>query len=79
VSVFVESEHVESAARRRFADSGVTSVTRHWWDFHRFGVLPESLLDRVREGIDTSNATGRMVAGVLASLAELSEAAMERD
>jgi len=27
--------------------------------------------DRLREGIDTSNATGRMVAGVLASLAEL--------
>jgi DNA invertase Pin-like site-specific DNA recombinase len=31
------------------------------------GIVPRSL----REGIDTSNATGRMVAGVLASLAEL--------
>jgi len=29
------------------------------------------VLRSVREGIDTSNATGRMVAGVLASLAEL--------
>ncbi|MBP1817812.1 recombinase family protein [Mycobacterium sp. OAE908] len=29
------------------------------------------LLRSLREGIDTSNATGRMVAGVLASLAEL--------
>jgi DNA invertase Pin-like site-specific DNA recombinase len=29
------------------------------------------LLRALREGIDTSNATGRMVAGVLASLAEL--------
>src|ERR1700759_3043590 len=29
------------------------------------------VLKSVREGIDTSNATGRMVAGVLASLAEL--------
>jgi DNA invertase Pin-like site-specific DNA recombinase len=28
-------------------------------------------LKSLREGIDTSNATGRMVAGVLASLAEL--------
>jgi DNA invertase Pin-like site-specific DNA recombinase len=28
-------------------------------------------LRSLREGIDTSNATGRMVAGVLASLAEL--------
>jgi DNA invertase Pin-like site-specific DNA recombinase len=31
----------------------------------------EIVLRSVREGIDTSNATGRMVAGVLASLAEL--------
>ena len=30
------------------------------------------VLRSLREGIDTSNATGRMVAGVLASLAELS-------
>jgi DNA invertase Pin-like site-specific DNA recombinase len=29
------------------------------------------VLRSLREGIDTSNATGRMVAGVLASLAEL--------
>jgi DNA invertase Pin-like site-specific DNA recombinase len=29
------------------------------------------VLQSLREGIDTSNATGRMVAGVLASLAEL--------
>ena len=29
------------------------------------------VLRSIREGIDTSNATGRMVAGVLASLAEL--------
>ena len=29
------------------------------------------MLRSLREGIDTSNATGRMVAGVLASLAEL--------
>ena len=29
------------------------------------------VLRLLREGIDTSNATGRMVAGVLASLAEL--------
>lgn len=29
------------------------------------------VLKSIREGIDTSNATGRMVAGVLASLAEL--------
>jgi DNA invertase Pin-like site-specific DNA recombinase len=29
------------------------------------------VLKSVREGIDTSNATGRMVAGVLASLTEL--------
>ncbi len=29
------------------------------------------VLPSLREGIDTSNATGRMVAGVLASLAEL--------
>jgi DNA invertase Pin-like site-specific DNA recombinase len=29
------------------------------------------VLKSLREGIDTSNATGRMVAGVLASLAEL--------
>jgi DNA invertase Pin-like site-specific DNA recombinase len=29
------------------------------------------VLRALREGIDTSNATGRMVAGVLASLAEL--------
>jgi DNA invertase Pin-like site-specific DNA recombinase len=31
----------------------------------------EIVLRSLREGIDTSNATGRMVAGVLASLAEL--------
>jgi len=31
----------------------------------------EIVLKSLREGIDTSNATGRMVAGVLASLAEL--------
>jgi DNA invertase Pin-like site-specific DNA recombinase len=31
----------------------------------------EIALRSLREGIDTSNATGRMVAGVLASLAEL--------
>jgi DNA invertase Pin-like site-specific DNA recombinase len=31
----------------------------------------ETVLRSLREGIDTSNATGRMVAGVLASLAEL--------
>lgn len=31
------------------------------------GIVPRSL----REGIDTANATGRMVAGVLASMAEL--------
>jgi DNA invertase Pin-like site-specific DNA recombinase len=31
----------------------------------------ESSLRSLREGIDTSNAAGRMVAGVLASLAEL--------
>src|SRR6201984_2475485 len=31
----------------------------------------EVVLRSLREGIDTSNATGRMVAGVLASLAEL--------
>jgi DNA invertase Pin-like site-specific DNA recombinase len=31
----------------------------------------EIILRSLREGIDTSNATGRMVAGVLASLAEL--------
>lgn len=31
----------------------------------------EVILRSLREGIDTSNATGRMVAGVLASLAEL--------
>jgi len=30
-----------------------------------------SVLPSLREGIDTSNATGRTVAGVLASLAEL--------
>ena len=37
------------------------------------------VLRSVREGIDTSNATGRMVAGVLASLAELElELARER-
>jgi len=29
------------------------------------------VLRSIREGIDTSNATGRMIAGVLASLAEL--------
>jgi DNA invertase Pin-like site-specific DNA recombinase len=29
------------------------------------------VLRSVREGIDTANATGRMIAGVLASLAEL--------
>ena len=29
------------------------------------------MLRSLREGIDTSNATGRMIAGVLASLAEL--------
>jgi DNA invertase Pin-like site-specific DNA recombinase len=29
------------------------------------------VLNSLREGIDTSNATGRMLAGVLASLAEL--------
>ena len=29
------------------------------------------VIKSLREGIDTSNATGRMVAGVLASLAEL--------
>jgi DNA invertase Pin-like site-specific DNA recombinase len=29
------------------------------------------VLHSLREGIDTSNATGRMIAGVLASLAEL--------
>jgi DNA invertase Pin-like site-specific DNA recombinase len=29
------------------------------------------VLGSLREGIDTSNATGRMIAGVLASLAEL--------
>ncbi len=29
------------------------------------------MLRSIREGIDTSNASGRMVAGVLASLAEL--------
>src|ERR1700741_1023491 len=32
---------------------------------------PGIVLRSLREGIDTSNATGRMVAGVLASLAEL--------
>jgi DNA invertase Pin-like site-specific DNA recombinase len=31
----------------------------------------EVVLKSLREGIDTSNATGRMVAGVLASMAEL--------
>lgn len=31
----------------------------------------EVVLHSLREGIDTSNATGRMIAGVLASLAEL--------
>jgi len=31
----------------------------------------EIVLRSLREGIDTSNATGRMIAGVLASLAEL--------
>src|SRR6202048_3785068 len=31
----------------------------------------EIVLRSLREGIDTANATGRMVAGVLASLAEL--------
>ena len=31
----------------------------------------EIVLKSLREGIDTANATGRMVAGVLASLAEL--------
>jgi DNA invertase Pin-like site-specific DNA recombinase len=33
--------------------------------------LPGNTKASLREGIDTSNATGRMVAGVLASLAEL--------
>lgn len=32
---------------------------------------PDIVLRSLREGIDTSNATGRMVAGALASLAEL--------
>ena len=32
---------------------------------------PQEALRSLREGIDTSNATGRMVAGVLASLAGL--------
>jgi DNA invertase Pin-like site-specific DNA recombinase len=36
-------------------------------DLRDRGIVRRSL----REGIDTSNATGRMVAGVLASLAEL--------
>jgi DNA invertase Pin-like site-specific DNA recombinase len=37
------------------------------------------VLRSLREGIDTSNAAGRMVAGVLASLAELElELAKER-
>ena len=36
-------------------------------DLGQRGIVLRSL----REGIDTSNATGRMVAGVLASLAEL--------
>jgi DNA invertase Pin-like site-specific DNA recombinase len=36
-------------------------------DFRDRGIVLRSL----REGIDTSNATGRMIAGVLASLAEL--------
>lgn len=37
------------------------------------------MLRSLREGIDTSNATGRMVAGVLASLAELElELGLER-
>ena len=37
------------------------------------------VLRSVRQGIDTSNATGRMVAGVLASLAELElELGLER-
>jgi DNA invertase Pin-like site-specific DNA recombinase len=34
-------------------------------------VLRSLVLRSLREGIDTANATGRMVAGVLASLAEL--------
>ena len=39
----------------------------------------EIVLRSLREGIDTSNATGRMVAGVLASLAELElELGLER-
>src|SRR5271157_4535349 len=38
----------------------------------------EIVLRSLREGIDTSNATGRMVAGVLASLAEL-ELALGRE
>src|ERR1700742_769294 len=33
----------------------------------------EIVLKSLREGIDTANATGRMVAGVLASLAELEQ------
>jgi DNA invertase Pin-like site-specific DNA recombinase len=35
------------------------------------GAVRRVVLRSVREGIDTSNATGRMVAGVLASLAKL--------
>ena len=42
----------------------VMTTTR---DLGERGIVLRSLL----EGIDTSNATGRMVAGVLASLAEL--------
>lgn len=46
---------------------GSSASTSNFRNLGARGIVLRSL----REGIDTSNATGRMVAGVLASLAEL--------
>jgi hypothetical protein len=53
--------------RRIAANANAIEVMTTIRDLGERGIVLRSL----REGIDTSNATGRMVAGVLASLAEL--------